>query len=140
MAYENVRFNAGEEKVVIVDDCERVVKRATIDRETGNYMFKQYEDRNNPNHKRFEIVIGGTVVDLWLFNQLDKKTDTMIWTLEKYFVNGSVHRDEVFDEVKKAFEAYGCLGLTYKKQKKWYEKYNEENPNGFAKVCFGRFK
>lgn len=26
MAYENVWFEEGEEKVVIVDDCERVVK------------------------------------------------------------------------------------------------------------------
>lgn len=73
MAYENVWFEEGEEKVVIVDDCERVVKRATIDRETGNFMFKKSVDRNSPEHKRYEIVIRGIVVDLRFYTHFEKK-------------------------------------------------------------------
>lgn len=48
-------------------------ERATIDRETGNFMFKKSVDRNSPEHKRYEIVIRGIVVDLWFYTHFEKK-------------------------------------------------------------------
>lgn len=137
MAYENVWFEEGEEKVVIVDDCERVVKRATIDRETGNFMFKKSVDRNSPEHKRYEIVIRGIVVDLWFYTHFEKKApNTMIWTLENYFINGSIRKKELFEEIKNAVEAYGCSGNTAEEKKYYIEKYGDDN-NGFARVELG---
>lgn len=139
MAYENVRLKKGKEKIVIVDDCEMIVKRVTIDYKTGNYMFKKSVNRNSPEHARFEMVIGEVVVDLWFYKHFEDDPNTMIWTLEKYFINGPVKKKDLFVEIKKAIEAYGCSGYTVEEKNFYIEKYGVDN-NGFGKLDLGRIQ
>ena len=63
----------------------------------------------------------------------------MIWTLENYFINGSIRKKELFEEIKNAVEAYGCSGNTAEEKKYYIEKYGDDN-NGFGKVDFRRKK
>ncbi len=138
MAYENVRLEEGEEKVVIVDNKERIVKHITIDYGTGNYMFKQSENRNAPEHIRFEIVIKGIVVDLWFYNHFEDDPNTMIWTLERFFCNGNIEKKVLFEEIRKAVETYGCWGSTKEMNEIFKKRFCETNPNGFGILDLGR--
>ena len=139
MAYENVRFKEGEEKTVIVDGYEEVVSKATIDYETGNFMFMYYVNRDSPKHKRFEIVIRGIVVDVWFYRHYDKKHQVTIWTLEKYIRNGNINKKELYKEMSKAVEAYGSLGNTLEEKQYYLEKYGDDK-NGVGKLDLGGIK
>ena len=136
MAYENVWFEEGEEKVVVVDGCEKIVDVATVDYETGNFMFEYYVDRDAPSHVRFEMVIRGIVIDLWFYNHFEDDPNTMIWTLERFFLNGEIEKKEVFEEITKAVETYGCKGNTNEEKKYFIEKFGDDK-NGFARVELG---
>ena len=139
MAYENVRLVDEGKKIVEVDGHKKELNRITIDYETGNFMFKYRVDRDAPDHERFEIVISGVVVDLWFYKHFEDDPNTMIWTLEKYFINGPVKKKDLFVEIKKAVEAYGCSGYTVEEKNYYIEKYGVDN-NGFGKVDLKRVK
>ncbi len=140
MAYENVRLVDEGKKIVEVDGHKKELNRITIDYETGNFMFEYYVNRNAPSHVRFEMFIRGIVVDLWFYKHFEDNPYYMIWTLERFFINGEIDKKEVFKEVKKAVEAYGCFGYTKKMCDDIKEKYNDMYPNGFAKLDLGRFR
>ncbi len=137
MAYENIWLKKGEEKIVIVDGYKKKVDAVTIDNDTGNFMFKYWIDRDAPSHVRFEMVIRGIVIDLWFYNHFEDDPNTMIWTLERFFLNGEIEKKEVFEEITKAVEAYGCKGNTNEEKKYFIEKFGDDK-NGFGRADFGR--
>ena len=62
--------------------------------------------------------------------------NTVKWKLLSINIPDSLNRDEVFEELRKAFAVYGISGMSEEMQKVFREKFGEENPNGFAVTDF----
>lgn len=142
MAYENIDLrDEGDERIIVFSAMERKVDRVTLDRDTGNFMFEYWVDRDEPDHEKFVIVINGIVVELYFITHYEKETDTKVYTLDAYFPNGNVDKETVFEEVRKAVEARGYHGFP----KEIY--YNNicvdrhaDKRNGNGRLELGRFE
>lgn len=139
MAYENIWLEEGEEKIVIVDGYKKKVDAVTIDNDTGNFMFKYWIDRDEPDHKVFVIVINGIVVKLYFITHYEKETKTQVYTLETFYKNGEIDKETVFEEVRKAVEVYGCAGRTNEMKKIFKERFGDDH-NGKGRLDLARFK
>lgn len=139
MSYKNIDIKEVEEKIVVFNLMGSKVKRVTIDRDTGNFMYKYWVDRDEPNHEEFVIVVNGVVVRLYFATHYEKETDTKIWTLEGYYRNGDIDKETVFKEVDKAVQVYGCHGFTNEMNRVFIERFGHD-ANGKGRLDLARFE
>ena len=70
---------------------------------------------------------------------ISKVTDgnTVRWSMKSIDIPDSLDGDEVFEELRKAFKAYGWQGMTEKECVRWRERTGRDrNPNGTAIIGF----
>lgn len=139
MAYRNVRLPRGEERVFnlpVWGGIKESYSSFTIDEEKDYVLLKGTVDKDNPSEKPFFFYFKGEIVSLLLNCDEFVDKNTVKWKLLSINIPDSLNRDEVFEELRKAFAVYGISGMSEEMQKVFREKFGEENPNGFAVTDF----
>lgn len=138
MAYINESVSEEEAREFELPPFRRkVTKREwTIDKEKDAILFKCGVDRDNPKEEYFYFYYKGKIVDMILDGSEYANPNTIKWKLVTISIPQGLRRDEVLKELRKAVQVYGFYGLTPSEIQRWKEKFNKDNPNGFAVADF----
>ena len=109
----------------------------TIDEEKDAVLLRGTPDKDNPSEKPFYFYFKGEIVSMIMF--ISKVTDgnTVTWSMKSIDIPDSLDGDEVFEELRKAFKAYGWQGKTEEECERWKKRTGKDgNPNGIAIIDF----
>lgn len=138
MAYKNVLVSREEARVFDLPVWGKSSYRHfTIDEEKDAVLLDGTPDKDRPDEKPFYFYFKDEIVSMIMF--ISKVTDgnTVTWSMKSIDIPDSLDGDEVFEELRKAFKAYGWQGMTEKECVRWRERTGRDrNPNGTAIIGF----
>lgn len=137
MAYENIDIKDGKEKIVLYG--VRKIEYITIDRDTGNFMFRRSVSKIKPGIELFVFLINGVVIELDFATHYEKELDVKVYTLEKYHIDGKLDDEYVLGELKKAIDVFGYNGLPKEIYNNEY-KNSHEGGNEKVRLDISRFE